>query len=322
MQYRLGAFGFLASDDVAKDGALNVGLHDIRFALRWVQKHISRFGGDPDQVTIVGESAGGGSVMLLAIANGGTEGNKLFKRGIASSPFFPTQPYVTPFYLAYLSRGSCRGTNTLHSKFDDDGPTSYYQQFARQAGCLNDTVDPSPAGRKSVFQCLQNADTIVLQKANADVTYNGKYGRWPFTPVTDGELLREQPHVALLDKQVNGERILTGVSWLGHQNLNSQLHTSNHPATQSNANEGALFVPQNISTQSDFEAYVHFNFPRAAAKDMTALLSAYSVPTGFDSPKFMSDGLHPPFATLVSSLAVGWYALLPLQPPPRQDNIS
>lgn len=94
IQYRLGAFGFLASDDVAKDGVLNTGLHDIRFALEWVQKYISHFGGDPDQVTIAGESAGGGSVMLMAIANGGTQGNTLFRRGIASSPFYPAQPCV------------------------------------------------------------------------------------------------------------------------------------------------------------------------------------------------------------------------------------
>lgn len=75
-------------------GVLNAGLHDIRFALQWVQKHISRFGGDPDRVTIAGESAGGGAVTLLATSNGGLEGNKLFRRGIASSPYLPGQRYV------------------------------------------------------------------------------------------------------------------------------------------------------------------------------------------------------------------------------------
>lgn len=92
IQYRLGAFGFLSSAEVAEQGIVNAGLHDMRFALQWVQKYISRFGGDPDQVTISGESAGGGSVMLMAMANGGTEGTALFRRGIASSPYLPTQP--------------------------------------------------------------------------------------------------------------------------------------------------------------------------------------------------------------------------------------
>lgn len=93
IQYRLGAFGFLSSADLVKQGGVpNVAVHDMRLALRWVQKYIAKFGGDPDQVTISGESAGGGSVMLMALANGGKEGTKLFRRGIASSPYLPTQP--------------------------------------------------------------------------------------------------------------------------------------------------------------------------------------------------------------------------------------
>jgi carboxylesterase type B len=63
----------------------------MRFALQWVQDNIHLFGGDPDQVTISGESAGGGSVMLLAMANGGNEGDALFKGLAPSSPYLPTQ---------------------------------------------------------------------------------------------------------------------------------------------------------------------------------------------------------------------------------------
>ena len=118
IQYRLGAFGFLSSADVAKQGTVNAGVHDMRFALQWVKKYIGRFGGDPDQVTISGESAGGGAVMLMAMMNGGGEGTSLFRRGIASSPYFPTQPYV--FACLSLSRrprhriaNSRRGSGTL-----------------------------------------------------------------------------------------------------------------------------------------------------------------------------------------------------------------
>ncbi|KAH8817775.1 Alpha/Beta hydrolase protein [Flagelloscypha sp. PMI_526] len=63
INYRLGAFGFLAGSIVKKQGVLNAGLLDQRFALEWVRTHISKFGGDPSRVTIMGESAGGGSVM-------------------------------------------------------------------------------------------------------------------------------------------------------------------------------------------------------------------------------------------------------------------
>ena len=75
---KLGAFGFLAGDEVYRNGVVNAGLLDQTFALQWVQAYISLFGGDPTRVTISGESAGGGSVMLQDIAYGGTLGTSLF----------------------------------------------------------------------------------------------------------------------------------------------------------------------------------------------------------------------------------------------------
>ena len=57
---------------------MNAGILDQLFALQWVQAYIELFGGDPSRVTISGESAGAGSVMLLDIAYGGTLGTSLF----------------------------------------------------------------------------------------------------------------------------------------------------------------------------------------------------------------------------------------------------
>jgi carboxylesterase type B len=71
LNYRLGAFGWLSGPTFQTDGTPNAGLHDQRFALKWVQKHISAFGGDPDQVTVIGESAGGGSIMHQITVCGG-----------------------------------------------------------------------------------------------------------------------------------------------------------------------------------------------------------------------------------------------------------
>lgn len=71
IQYRLGAYGFLAGSAVRADGALNAGLLDQRLALEWVQKHVGAFGGDPWQVTIEGGSAGGGSVTYQLMKGGG-----------------------------------------------------------------------------------------------------------------------------------------------------------------------------------------------------------------------------------------------------------
>lgn len=61
-----------------RNGVTNAGILDQIFALQWVQAYIELFGGDASRVTIAGESAGGGSVMLLDIAYGGTLGQSLF----------------------------------------------------------------------------------------------------------------------------------------------------------------------------------------------------------------------------------------------------
>lgn len=60
--YRLGIFGFLTSNELRSAGIKsNNGLRDQRTALLWISKHIAGFGGDRENVTIIGQSAGGGS---------------------------------------------------------------------------------------------------------------------------------------------------------------------------------------------------------------------------------------------------------------------
>lgn len=77
-EIKLGAFGFMSSDEMMRYGVVNAGLLDQHFALQWVQSYICLFGGNAAQVTISGESAGGGSVMLHAMAFGGHLGDSLF----------------------------------------------------------------------------------------------------------------------------------------------------------------------------------------------------------------------------------------------------
>jgi para-nitrobenzyl esterase len=81
--YRLGAFGYLAPD--TPDSTPNAGLLDQIAALEWVQANISAFGGDPDTVTIFGESAGAAAVGAL-IASPAADG--LFHRAISQSGGF------------------------------------------------------------------------------------------------------------------------------------------------------------------------------------------------------------------------------------------
>lgn len=62
--YRIGALGFLNSALTAEQGILNLGLKDQILLLEWVQENISQFGGDPENVTIFGLSAGAHSVRV------------------------------------------------------------------------------------------------------------------------------------------------------------------------------------------------------------------------------------------------------------------
>lgn len=98
--YRLGVFGILLFISISrsssysfslgflsfKDPALNVpgnaGLKDQVFALKWIKKNIQNFGGDPNNITISGESAGGVSVHYHTISN---QSKNLFKRAIPIS---------------------------------------------------------------------------------------------------------------------------------------------------------------------------------------------------------------------------------------------
>lgn len=88
--YRVGPLGFLAHPDLSKEsgygGSGNYGLMDQIAALEWVQRNIAQFGGDPDNVTIAGQSAGSMSVALLQLS---PRAKGLFHRvvGMSGSPF-------------------------------------------------------------------------------------------------------------------------------------------------------------------------------------------------------------------------------------------
>ena len=90
IQYRLGVFGFLAHPALSAESSAgssgNYGILDQIKALRWVQRHIRGFGGDPNNVTLFGESAGAGNIaylLLSPLANG------LFHRAISQSGGWP-----------------------------------------------------------------------------------------------------------------------------------------------------------------------------------------------------------------------------------------
>ncbi|XP_070579474.1 neuroligin-4, X-linked-like [Ptychodera flava] len=82
INYRLGALGFISTKDEHLPG--NYGLHDQILALRWVKNNAAFFGGDPNRITIFGESAGGFSCSILSHTSL-IQGEELFHRAISQS---------------------------------------------------------------------------------------------------------------------------------------------------------------------------------------------------------------------------------------------
>ncbi|KAF8344962.1 alpha beta-hydrolase [Amanita rubescens] len=179
-QYRLGLFGFLSGNAVKQGGDLNAGLLDQHFALQWVQRHISKFGGSPDKVTIWGLSAGAGSVLQHVIAQNGNTQPPLFRGAITSSTFLPSQ---------YPYNGVV--------------PEAVYNEVVSQAGC---------SSSQDTLHCLRNADIGLLDSVNSRISANAFYGTVIFVPVVDGTFITERPTEVLQKGKVNGEMLLSFTS--------------------------------------------------------------------------------------------------------------
>ena len=95
INYRLGVLGYLAHPDLSAESpdgiSGNYGLLDQIAALRWIQKNIAAFGGNPENVTIAGESAGALSVMFLLSA---PDAHELFDRAIIQSGYMVSLPEI------------------------------------------------------------------------------------------------------------------------------------------------------------------------------------------------------------------------------------
>ncbi|CAO1604837.1 MAG: hypothetical protein LQ349_000475 [Xanthoria aureola] len=94
INYRVGIFGFAASAALRGEDNLNVGLLDQHLGLRWVQDHIAAFGGDRDNVTILGEDVGWANVAFQMMAYGG-QVKPTFKRAMLMSGPTPGGDEIT-----------------------------------------------------------------------------------------------------------------------------------------------------------------------------------------------------------------------------------
>ncbi|KAK5049927.1 hypothetical protein LTR84_004046 [Exophiala bonariae] len=173
--YRLGALGFLNSVLAAEEGILNLGLHDQVLLLEWVQENIAAFGGDPNQVTLMGLSAGAHSVGHHLLNHKST-----FHRVIMESG----GPY---------SRALHHYNSTLN--------TQQSSKFMSLVGCREHDI----SCLRSVNETkLVNASDLVFEQWNPSL-------RWAWQPVIDGELVPGRPLDQHLPSSTNIS-ILTGFS--------------------------------------------------------------------------------------------------------------
>ncbi|XP_076011579.1 acetylcholinesterase [Genypterus blacodes] len=179
MNYRIGAFGFLALHG-SSEAPGNVGLLDQRMALQWIQDNIHFFGGNPKQVTIFGESAGGASVgfHLLSPDSRSTFTRAILQSGVPNSPW------------ASVSPSEARRRATL---------------LGKRLGCNggNDT---------ELVDCLRGKSPQDLIDQEWQVLPWSALFRFSFVPVVDGEVVPDSPEAMLNSGNFKDTQILLGVN--------------------------------------------------------------------------------------------------------------
>lgn len=299
MNYRLGIFGFLALPELAAESpthsAGNYGLMDQTAALRWVQKNISKFGGDPKNVTIFGESAGSMSVsaqMASPMAQG------LFVHAIGESGgMFPT----ARTHYESLSVSSQQGAAFAKSAF---GTTSVASLREVSAGDLLKATRAWYADRHSKF--WPNVDGSFLPESVSQIFAQGK-----------------QAHVLLLagwnkdegtdDVVASGEQVTVASLWqLAQEQFGS--HADEFLRAYSASNDGEALRATEDFAGDRFIAYSTWAWLEAQVKTGNAPVYRYHF--DFGSPgdpfhpanigAFHSDDIEYVFGTLDSRKGAHW----------------
>ncbi|WP_246284768.1 carboxylesterase/lipase family protein [Gordonia asplenii] len=195
-QYRFGAFGYLdfsAYSTPERTFTSNNGLRDQVAALEWVRDNIAAFGGDPTNVTVFGESAGGSAVTALLTAPA-AEG--LFARAISESPALglvvdAEEAAVFADEFLRLLADPDRKSRTMERTEDPISPEKAQQLLTQASG--REIHEASE--RLSRFAVRAGADAFI-----------------PFGPVIDGDYLPKRPVHAALAGQTHRVPLIIGTN--------------------------------------------------------------------------------------------------------------
>jgi carboxylesterase type B len=194
LNYRLGFFGFAQSDALKNETSENAGLRDQRLAIEWVRDNIANFGGDPERITILGQSSGGLSIGMHMLAYGGAKPLP-FQQGVAESQSL--EPGIT-------------------ANFTIDAMAA----LADYVGCNSTSVHSS-----ETVACLRELDTGTLLNASlatyaSDIAHNiGDI----WLPAVDGDFLPDAPSKLIADGRIGNATFITG--W-AEDDMNFYTNTS------------------------------------------------------------------------------------------------
>ena len=174
INYRLNVFGFVnfASVDSSFEDSGYLGIKDQVAALTWIKENIAEFGGNPDNITIFGESAGSVSVMLLAVT---PAAKNLFQKAIpqsGNSYMYNTPEYSAPLAEIYMEMG----------------------------------------GAKSMRDMMKKSAAELLQLYVKISDSRGTATEMDYLPTFDGKFLPLDPFKALKDGGARGIKFLTGTT--------------------------------------------------------------------------------------------------------------
>jgi para-nitrobenzyl esterase len=210
-EYRLGILGFLADKALGPNSG-DYGLQDQQFALRWVQQNIAAFGGNPNDVTIFGESAGGASVCDQ-VASPTARG--LFQRGISISGFYNFK-VNTIWWPA-----DCKSALQTEAQAQQEGAA-----FAAKVGCGH---------AANVAACLRAVPATTLVEKGGQ--FLDPFAGGVIGPIVNGTTLPMSPAEAFEVGRVNNVQLMIGV---GRDEFNGGIYT-NFPGHTIVANTAAQY---------------------------------------------------------------------------------
>ena len=179
IQYRVASLGFLYFEEEDVPG--NAGMYDQLEAIRWVKNNIAKFGGNPNNITLMGESAGACSVSLHLLSP--------LSRNLFSQAIMQSASALAPWGVVNKEEALRRSL-----------------ALAKNLDCPHDRNNV-----RASIDCLRNKDSDkIVGKEWDNITFGFTGGIGVFTPIIDGAFLDEHPGAAMRNQNFKKANILLG----------------------------------------------------------------------------------------------------------------